>query len=105
MEKESKVDKVNGAIFIADVKCNAHWRNNYGQYASGEALYIGKIKIASYHYDSMRPRNESRVYKVTTSLTTIKSDLGNFETIEECKTVCLKVAHIFCKQLQESILP
>lgn len=87
-------------LHIADIKCNAIWKTDTQKYSNGRSLYIGKIKVTGYHYDEMRSRNDPKAYKVTSPIGTIKSDLGNFETEEECKAICLEVARVFCKQLE-----
>lgn len=98
--KETKVEEPkNEALHIADVKCSAIWKNIESKYSSSKGLYIGKIKVAEYFWDGMRPKGDTKVYKVTSSIATIKSDLGNYETEDECKALCIKIAKVFCEQL------
>jgi hypothetical protein len=98
--KEIKVEEPkNEALHIADVKCSAIWKDDLGKYVSSKGLYIGKIKVAGYYYDRMRAKGDPLTYKVTSPIATIKSDLGNYATTEECKALCEKVARLFCEQL------
>jgi hypothetical protein len=90
-----------GYFHIADLNCYAKWKNVPSNYLSIRALYIGKVKIASYCMDGLNSKQDNKKYTVDSRLPTIKNHLGRFETEEECQEMCMKVARVFCKQLQD----
>jgi hypothetical protein len=94
------MEKETVKIHIADIICNAVWKNIPRTYVNSTGLFIGKVKIAEYYFDGTRPRNDPKQYRVSSSLPTIKQNLGNYETTEECEAVCINVAKTFCKQLE-----
>tara|TARA_R110002051_G_scaffold318959_1_gene402179 strand:+ start:453 stop:761 length:309 start_codon:yes stop_codon:yes gene_type:complete len=85
-------------LFIADVSCCASWKKIESRYVPATALMIGKIEVARFFYDGVT-RGDLK-YKCTSKIPTIKNDLGNYKTEDECRSVCLKVAKTFCEQLQ-----
>jgi len=91
--------KLEDLLYLGDVQCFATWNRNTGQYASGKSLYIGKIKVAEYYFNGARPKGDPKVYKVVSPIQTIKSDLGSYETENECVVVCMKVAKLFVEHL------
>lgn len=42
------------------MKLNFKWKENTAQYQTGESLYLNRIKVGSYGYNSTRPRSETR---------------------------------------------
>ena len=40
-------------------KLNFQWRENKGQYQTGETLYLGKIRVASYGWNGSRSRGDT----------------------------------------------
>jgi hypothetical protein len=88
------------ALHIADVSCRAIWKEVPSQYLSITGLFIGKVKVASYCMDGCSSKDEPKKYVVNSTLPTIKDTIGRFETEEECKQVCIRVAKVFCEQLQ-----
>lgn len=64
---------------------NYEWKQNTGQYSSGEILFVGKWAIGGYHWDGMRSKDNPNAYKATCKLPGIKTDLGNFPTADEAK--------------------
>jgi hypothetical protein len=88
------------ALHIADVSCRAIWKKVPSQYLSITGLFIGKVKVASYCMDGCSSKDDSKKYVVNSTLPTIKDTIGRFETEEECKQVCIRVAKVFCEQLQ-----
>lgn len=87
-------------IHIGDVSFNVYWKEVPSRYLSIKGLYVGKLKIASYCIDGCSRKGDKNIYSVSTSIPIIKSDLGRFETEEQCKKRCLQVAKLFCEQLQ-----
>ena len=88
------------ALHIADVSCRAIWKKVPSQYLSITGLFIGKLKVASYCMDGCSTKDNPKKYVVNSTLPTIKDTIGRFETEEECKQACIKVAKVFCEQLQ-----
>ena len=88
------------ALHIADVSCRAIWKKVPSQYLSITGLFIGKVKVASYCIDGFSSKDDPKKYVVNSTLPTIKDTIGRFETEEECKQVCIRVAKVFCEQLQ-----
>ena len=98
-EKTTKEQQVE-ALHIADVSCRAIWKKVPSQYLSITGLFIGKVKVASYCMDGSNSKDDPKKYVVNSILPTIKDTIGRFETEEECKQACIKVAKVFCEQLQ-----
>ena len=95
-QQEQQVD----ALHIADVSCRAIWKKVPSQYLSITGLFIGKVKVASYCMDWCSSKDDPKKYVVNSTLPTIKDTIGRFETEEECKQACIRVANVFCEQLQ-----
>jgi len=87
---------------IHNVSCRFEFRNIPKRYVSSIGLFIGKVLVAEYFYDGTRTRGDKKQYKVVSPLPTIKNDLGNYETKEECKNLCIKIAKTFLKQLSDN---
>jgi len=98
MSKEQNLEDKDKALHIADVSCCASWKRIESPYVPATALLIGKIEVARFFYDGVT-RGDLK-YKCTSKIPTIKNDLGNYKTEDECRSVCLKVAKTFCEQLQ-----
>lgn len=98
MSKEQNLESTEKALHIADVSCFASWKRIESRYVPATALLIGKIEVARFFYDGVT-RGDLK-YKCTSNMPTIKNDLGNYKTEDECRSVCLKVAKTFCGQLQ-----
>jgi len=67
---------------------------------NGNDLLAGKILVAKYFYNGVRPKNDPNIYKVTSPIKGIKPDLGSFKTEEEAEKRCYQVASAFIKMLQ-----
>lgn len=87
-------------LHIADVSCSAIWKNVPSQYLSITGLFIGKVKVATYCMDGCSSKDDPCKYVVNSPLPTIKDQIGRYETEEECKQACIRVAKVFCEQLQ-----
>lgn len=61
------------------------WKKNTGDFELGETFFLGKWKVGSVYYDSLRTRGDPLAYKATCSLPGIKAHLGTFETTEQAK--------------------
>jgi hypothetical protein len=102
MKKEEQTPKEPQAevLHIADVSCRAIWKKVPSQYLSITGLFIGKVKVASYCMDGCSSKDDTKKYVVNSTLPTIKDTIGRFETEEECRQTCIRVAKVFCEQLQ-----
>jgi hypothetical protein len=98
MSEKQNLENTDKALHIADVSCCASWKIIKSRYVPATALLIGKIEVARFFYDGVT-RGDLK-YKCTSKIPTIKNDLGNYKTEDECRSVCLKVAKTFCQQLQ-----
>lgn len=99
-EEQTPKEPQTEALHIADVSCRAVWKKISSQYVDSNGLFIGKILVAEYYWNGMRPKGDSLIYKVTSPIKGIKSDLGSFATEDECKARCLEVVNTFVKMLQ-----
>lgn len=88
------------ALHIADVSCCAIFKKVPSQYLSITGLFIGKVQVASYCRDGCSSKDDPKKYVVNSILPTIKNTIGRFETEEECKQACIRVAKVLCEQLQ-----
>lgn len=41
------------------MKLNFQWKENKAQYQTGESLYLGRIRVGSYGWNSIRSKTES----------------------------------------------
>ena len=80
-------------------KMTVYWKELNQKYISATAIFIGKLKVAEYFYDGMRPKGDPKQYRVSSSCPGIKENLGNYETVEECEKLCLEVADTMIKRL------
>lgn len=87
-------------VFTVAVNCKAHWKELHSKYVPATALYVGKVKVVEYYYNGTRPKGDPKVYKVVADISSLKSDLGSFETEEECRARCIQAAKVFCNQLE-----
>ena len=99
-EEQTQKEPQTEALHIADVSCCAIWRKIPSQYLSITGLFIGKVKVATYCMDGCSSKDDPCKYVVNSPLPTIKDQIGRFETEEECKQACIRVAKVFCEQLQ-----
>lgn len=87
-------------IKIADISCYAYFKRVPTQYLHIIGLFIGKVKVATYYIDGCSSKDDPCKYVVNSPLPTIIDQIGRFETEEECKQACIRVAKVFCNQLQ-----
>lgn len=66
------------------------WEKRTGQYASGEALYLGRWNVGGYHWDSCRTKDDERTWRATCALPGMKDNLGSFVSEGEAKEVVEK---------------
>lgn len=99
-EEQTPKEPQTEALHIADVSCRAVWKKISSQYVDSNGLFIGKILVAEYHWNGMRPKGDPLIYKVTSPIKGIKNDLGSFATENESKARCLEVVNTFVKMLQ-----
>lgn len=64
-------------------------------------LYIGKFLIAWYFYNSLKPRDSNKYYKIVSIAGIPKLKNNEFETEEECKVACMSIAGKFISLLSE----
>jgi hypothetical protein len=99
-EEQTPKEPQTEALHIADVSCCAVWKKISSQYSESNGLFIGKILVASYHWNGMRPKGDPLIYRVTSPIKGIRNDWGDFATEAECKARCLEVVNTFVKMLQ-----
>ena len=99
-EEQNNNNAQEQQLFIADVSCYAIWKEIPSRYVPATALYIGKVEIARYFYDGLTNRDDENKYKVISKLPSIKEVIGKFKDEESCRSVCIRVAKVFCEQLQ-----
>ena len=99
-EEQNNNNAQEQQLYIADVSCYAIFKRVPSQYLRITGLFIGKVKVATYCMDGNSPKDDPCKYVVNSPLPTIKDQIGRFETEEECKQACIRVAKVFCEQLQ-----
>jgi hypothetical protein len=99
-EEQNNNNAQEQQLFIADVSCCAYFKIIPTQYLNVTGLFIGKVKIATYYMDMLSSKYDLCKYVVNSPLPTINDHIGRFETEEECKQACIRVAKVFCNQLQ-----
>ena len=70
---------------------NFKWSPKTQPYATGEDLYLGKWRVGSYYYDSMKGQNEKDKYSVDMMLPGIRNHQGSFAKIADAKAMAEKV--------------
>lgn len=73
------------------IEININWED--------KSLYAGNLKVVSYYYNGLRPKGDTKVWKVACSIPGIKADLGNFETEKGAKDKCESVMKYFIDKL------
>lgn len=81
------------------IKVKPYIKTINSRFSSETAIYIGKLKIASYWWDSTKTKKDLHNYKVVSYLPFIRSDIGKFVTEEECVQELIRVANYAIKQL------
>jgi len=83
-----------------NVSCRSYWKDISGKYGSGTGLFIGKILVATYSFNGIRPKGAvNEDYVVTSFVPGIKSMLGKYGTVEECQARCIEVVQHFLRML------
>ena len=74
------------------MKLNLKWKNQIGEYAPGESLWLGKIKLGTYSYNLAKSRGEqNKNYVGALQLPSLKeptaysSDIGLLKVMLESK--------------------
>ncbi len=93
-------EKAPETVLLGDINVTAVWKNVNSQYVSSRALFIGKLKVVEYYYNGTRSKGDPKQYTVSSSVPCLKSDLGDYETVQECESRCVDVVKHFFKQLQ-----
>jgi len=86
------------------ITVRAQFKSIGSQYVTSNGLFIGNVLIAEYHWNAMRVQGDPLVYKVTSPIKGIRSELGSYETEDECKSRCVEVMNTFLKMLQKQII-
>ena len=73
------------------------WKEDKAKYSNGYHGFVGKWRIFGVHYDGV-VKTENRE-KLTCRLPDLKSDLGNFKTIEEAKLKAKDVLKYWLEKL------
>ena len=84
-KKQESTSPKSPTITMGTVLIEAQFRNIKSNYTHTPGLYIGKILVASFYYDGTRTHGDSLKYKVSSTLPSIKRELGHFETTKECE--------------------
>jgi len=100
MKTDETTNEEQAIAFNLPVMCRAYWKRINSQYGSSNGLFIGKILVAEYYFNGMRPKGDPKVYRVSSPIRGIKSELGNFELEEDCKARCIEVGRTFVKMLE-----
>ena len=69
-------------------RLNFKWKGNKGQFQTGESLYLGKIRVGAYNWNSSRSRSNPRDATLTYSGSSILPQLDRTvygQTPEEIK--------------------
>jgi len=66
-----------------------------------DSFYLGKIKVAYYMYNGTRSKGSEFEYIALCTLPGIKSRLGEYKTIDECKAICNKAVDLFLSNIQK----
>ena len=101
MSKETQNTELSTdkSLHIADVSCRAIFKKVPSEYLSITGLFIGKLRVASYYIDYLSSIDDTKKYVVNSYVPSVILKTERFETEEECKQVCIKIAKLFCKQL------
>lgn len=99
-EEQTPKEPHTEALHIANINCSAVWKKISSQYVDSHGLFIGKILVAEYHWNGMRPKGDPLIYRVTSQIKGIKAESGSFATEDECKARCLEVVSTFVKMLR-----
>lgn len=84
------------------ITVRAQFKSISSQYATSNGLFIGNVLIAEYHWNAMRVQGDPLV--LTSPIKGIRSELGSYETEDECKSRCVEVMNTFLKMLQKQII-
>ena len=78
-----------------------HFRQNNGLYIHATAIYIGKIKVASLHYDSTQSKSatDKLYYKLTCSIDSLAIHASRHATEKDAAVAAIKIAEKFITQL------
>jgi hypothetical protein len=99
-KKQNNNNAQEQQLFIAYISCCVYFKRIPTQHLNITGLFIGKVKIATYCMDGLSLKDDPCKYVVNSPFPPIKDQIGRFETEEECKQACIRVAKVFCDQLQ-----
>ena len=79
------------------------WKRDTHQYASGESLFVGRIKVGWAGYDGNRSRNDTKKYKARIDLPSIKlaDETVYHETAEDAKARVERALDTWIKWFEE----
>jgi hypothetical protein len=89
-------------LYVPEIPFTITFKTIAKKYVSSVGCYIGTILAAEYYWDGLRSKDDPLIYKVTSSLPSIKRDLGNFATEVECEERCIGVVNAFYKLLKSN---
>ena len=61
------------------------WVEDEAGYGYGKMCKVGKWVVGGYHHNSLRSRDDPKVYQATCRLPGVKNNLGDFETENAAK--------------------
>jgi len=86
------------------MKLNFEWKTKKGQYQTGSSLYLNKIMVASYEYNSSRSKSDSHDDNDWTG-TTLLPQANRQEYSSNENTLKLKLQHIVELWFKETTNP
>lgn len=89
------------SVKLETMELRLKWKEIASVYSVSYTLYIGRVRVVSFHYDGGRQSGDKQKYQVSSTLPSIKSNLGRYETEQEAREMCINVAKVFLKQLQD----
>lgn len=96
MDIEKEISIITERKLYLSANCIARWAVEKKK-ENRIALFLGKIKIASFHENTTNPSQKKFV--VTCRIPTIKRNLGSFDTTYECVKECEDVANFYISQI------
>lgn len=95
----NKLNEIKHIEKIYDnIKITVRWIVKEDRYKN-DMFVAGKLCVVEYFYDGMRSKGDDNVYKVVSNIHGIKSNLGNYKTIDECEKVCLNTLDFFINKI------
>lgn len=86
------------------MKINFKWKGNTAQYQTGESLYLNKIRVASYEWNSSRSKSDSKRSNADDYVGQTLLPQANRNTYGETpQMVKTKIEHIVTSWFEEAL--